>query len=32
VKDLKVWSPVPGAPSEVVRGQEIRSEWWREAC
>jgi len=29
VKDLKLWSPVPGSPSEVVRGQEIRSEWWR---
>jgi L-ascorbate metabolism protein UlaG (beta-lactamase superfamily) len=28
VKDLKLCSPEPGTPSEVVRGQEIRSEWW----
>jgi len=28
-KDLKLWSPAPGIPSEVVGGQEIRSEWWR---
>jgi L-ascorbate metabolism protein UlaG (beta-lactamase superfamily) len=28
VKDLKLWSSEPGTPSEVVRGQEIRSEWW----
>jgi L-ascorbate metabolism protein UlaG (beta-lactamase superfamily) len=29
VKDLKLWSPAPGTPSEVVGNQEIRSEWWR---
>ncbi len=29
VKDLKLWSPEPGMPSEVVAGQQIRSEWWR---
>jgi len=29
VKDIKLWSPAPGVPSEVVAGQEIRSEWWR---
>jgi L-ascorbate metabolism protein UlaG (beta-lactamase superfamily) len=29
VQGLKLWSPEPGTPSEVVRGQEIRSEWWR---
>lgn len=28
-QDLKLWSPTPGVPSEVVPGQEIRSEWWR---
>lgn len=28
VKGLKLWSPEPGTPSEVVHGQEIRSEWW----
>ena len=29
VDDLKLWSPTPGVPSEVVPGEEIRSEWWR---
>jgi L-ascorbate metabolism protein UlaG (beta-lactamase superfamily) len=29
VKDLKLWSPEPGVPCEVVEGREIRSEWWR---
>ncbi len=29
VEDLRLWSPVPGVPSEVAHGQEIRSEWWR---
>ena len=29
VEDLKLWSPTPGEPSEVVSGQQIRSEWWR---
>src|SRR3984885_2211984 len=29
VKALKLWSPEPGTPSEVVQGREIRSEWWR---
>jgi L-ascorbate metabolism protein UlaG (beta-lactamase superfamily) len=29
VQDRKLWSPEPGTPSEVVQGQEIRSEWWR---
>jgi L-ascorbate metabolism protein UlaG (beta-lactamase superfamily) len=29
VKGLKLWSPAPGTPSEVVQDQEIRSEWWR---
>jgi len=29
VRELKLWSPEPGKPSEVVAGQEIRSEWWR---
>jgi L-ascorbate metabolism protein UlaG (beta-lactamase superfamily) len=28
-KALKLWSPEPGTPSEVVQGREIRSEWWR---
>jgi L-ascorbate metabolism protein UlaG (beta-lactamase superfamily) len=31
VEALKLWSPEPGAPSEVVLGQEVRSEWWRRS-
>ncbi len=26
---LKLWSPTPGAPSEVTADEELRSEWWR---
>jgi L-ascorbate metabolism protein UlaG (beta-lactamase superfamily) len=26
---LKVWAPQPGLPTDVVRGVELRSEWWR---
>ena len=26
---IKLWSPAPGAPTEVVRGQELRSAWWK---
>jgi L-ascorbate metabolism protein UlaG (beta-lactamase superfamily) len=29
VPGLKLWSPAPGVPTEVVRDQEIRSDWWR---
>jgi L-ascorbate metabolism protein UlaG (beta-lactamase superfamily) len=29
VDSLKLWSPVPGAPTEVIPGEETRSEWWR---
>jgi L-ascorbate metabolism protein UlaG (beta-lactamase superfamily) len=25
---LKLWSPGPGEPTEVVRGVEVRSGWW----
>ncbi len=28
-EDLKIWSPEPGMPTEVVAGTEVRSEWWR---
>jgi L-ascorbate metabolism protein UlaG (beta-lactamase superfamily) len=28
-QDLKLWSPTPGIPTEVVRGEELRSNWWR---
>jgi L-ascorbate metabolism protein UlaG (beta-lactamase superfamily) len=26
---IKLWSPHPGVPTEVVPGQELRSDWWR---
>jgi L-ascorbate metabolism protein UlaG (beta-lactamase superfamily) len=26
---LKIWSPQPGLPTEVVREVEVRSEWWK---
>ncbi len=26
---LKLWSPEPGKPSEVVRGTALRTEWWQ---
>ncbi len=29
VEDLKLWSPTPGMPTEVIRCEEIRSNWWR---
>jgi L-ascorbate metabolism protein UlaG (beta-lactamase superfamily) len=29
VDGLKIWSPEPGMPTEVVKGIELRSEWWR---
>jgi len=29
VEDLRIWSPTPGVPSEVVSNEEIRSAWWR---
>ena len=28
-KDLPIWSPEPGMPTEVVPGQELRSTWWQ---
>jgi len=29
VEGLRLWSPTPGVPSEVVADEELRSEWWR---
>jgi L-ascorbate metabolism protein UlaG (beta-lactamase superfamily) len=29
-EDLKLWSPTPGAPTEVVCDVEVRSDWWRD--
>ncbi len=31
-RGIKVWSPEPGLPTEVVRGVEVRSDWWRETA
>ena len=28
-KGMKLWLPVPGMPSEVVAGVELRSGWWK---
>lgn len=30
IEGLSLWSPTPGVPSEVIAGQELRSEWWRQ--
>jgi L-ascorbate metabolism protein UlaG (beta-lactamase superfamily) len=30
IEGLKLWSPIPGVPSEVIEGVELRSEWWRQ--
>ncbi len=29
IEGLKLWSPVPGVPTEVTSGEELRSAWWR---
>jgi len=26
---LRIWSPIPGLPTEVVAGEEARSTWWK---
>ncbi len=28
-RGIRLWSPEPGLPTEVVPGVEVRSEWWR---
>jgi L-ascorbate metabolism protein UlaG (beta-lactamase superfamily) len=28
-RGLRLWSPEPGRPTEVVKGVEVRSDWWR---
>lgn len=28
-KQILLWSPEPGRPTEVVQGTEVRSDWWR---
>jgi len=27
--DVKLWSPTPGQPAEVIGGQELLSDWWK---
>jgi L-ascorbate metabolism protein UlaG (beta-lactamase superfamily) len=27
---IKLWSPAPGVPTEVVQNEELRSNWWRQ--
>jgi len=29
---IRLWSPPPGAPTEVVSGEEVRSLWWRQVA
>jgi len=29
MEGLKLWVPEPGRPTEVVRGVEVQSDWWR---
>lgn len=29
---IKLWSPAAGAPTEVVSGREVRSQWWKQGC
>jgi L-ascorbate metabolism protein UlaG (beta-lactamase superfamily) len=29
MKDLSIWTPVPGAPTDVVPGEQLRTAWWR---
>jgi L-ascorbate metabolism protein UlaG (beta-lactamase superfamily) len=31
VDGLKLWSPTPGEPTEVIPDQQLRSEWWRQS-
>ena len=28
-RGIRLWAPEPGRPTEVVRGVEVRSDWWR---
>lgn len=28
-KEIALWSPEPGLPAELVRGEALRSDWWR---
>ena len=28
-RGIRLWAPEPGRPTEVVRGVEVRSDWWK---
>ena len=28
-KEIALWAPEPGLPTEVVKGESLRAEWWR---
>jgi L-ascorbate metabolism protein UlaG (beta-lactamase superfamily) len=28
-QEIKLWSPAPGEPTEVISGEQLRSNWWR---
>ncbi len=28
-RSIRLWSPTPGVPTEIVAGEELRSDWWR---
>ncbi len=28
-QSIRLWSPTPGVPTEIVAGEELRSDWWR---
>ena len=28
---IRLWSPAPGLPTEVIAGEEYRSNWWRQS-
>jgi len=28
-KGIALWVPTPGMPTEIVKGEEHRAEWWR---
>src|SRR6185312_181477 len=31
VEGFRIWSPEPGRPTDVVRGVELRSDWWKQS-
>jgi len=27
---IKLWTPTPGVPTEVIHAQQLHSDWWRQ--